>query len=152
VNVIGTHDGGGRGPAPPAESSRLSAIVPHCALRYHASADNSDTIMPRPVFLGEFEQLVLSALLLIEGEPYALRLREEVERVTGRSVSRGALYRTLDRLQRKGYVAVSVEKGGHERRGYLRRRFRVTAAGRATLRAARDAWMGIWSDLARVLR
>jgi DNA-binding PadR family transcriptional regulator len=108
--------------------------------------------LPRPVFLGEFEQLVLAALLLIEDEPYALRLRAELRRVTGRAVSRGALYRTLDRLEQKGYVSASVEKGGPERSGYLRRRFRVTAAGRATLRAARDAWLGIWSDVAAVLR
>jgi DNA-binding PadR family transcriptional regulator len=108
--------------------------------------------MPRSVFLGEFEQLVLSALLLIEDEPYALRLREEMQRVTGRSVSRGALYRTLDRLEAKGFVACAVERGGPERRGYLRRRFKVTAAGRATLRASRDAWMNVWSEVARVLR
>jgi DNA-binding PadR family transcriptional regulator len=108
--------------------------------------------MPRSVFLGEFEQLVLSALLLIEDEPYALRLREEMQRVTGQSVSRGALYRTLDRLQAKGYVASTTEKGGHDRQGYLRRRYRVTAAGKATLRASRDAWLNVWSEVARVLR
>jgi DNA-binding PadR family transcriptional regulator len=108
--------------------------------------------MPRSVVLGEFEQLVLSALLLIVDEPYALRLREEMQRVTGRSVSRGALYRTLDRLEAKGFVACAVERGGPERRGDLRRRFKVTAAGRATLRASRDAWMNVWSEVARVLR
>jgi DNA-binding PadR family transcriptional regulator len=110
-----------------------------------------ETLMPRPIFLGEFEQLVISILLLIEDEPYALRLREELSRVSGRAVSRGALYRTLDRLERKKYVAVAVEKGGPDRRGHLRRRYRVTAGGRAVLRASRDTWMGIWRDVAEVL-
>jgi DNA-binding PadR family transcriptional regulator len=108
--------------------------------------------VPRPVFLGEFEQLVLSGLLLIRDEPHALRLRETIHRLTGRSVSRGALYRTLDRLADKGYVATAVEKGGPERRGHLRRTFTVTAAGRATLRASRDAWKGIWREVAEALR
>jgi DNA-binding PadR family transcriptional regulator len=111
-----------------------------------------ETLVPRSVFLGEFEQLIISLLLTIPDEPYALRLREEVHRVTGRTVSRGALYRTLDRLERKGYVAASVEKGGPERRGHVRRRFRVTAAGRTVLRASRDAWMGIWRQVAQALR
>ncbi len=108
--------------------------------------------MPKPVFLGEFEQFVLSALLMIEDEPYAVRLREELNRLTGRSVSRGALYRTLDRLAHKGYVATAVEKGGLERRGHLRRRYRVTAAGRAVLRASRDTMMRIWQEVAEALR
>jgi hypothetical protein len=48
-------------------------------------------------------------------------------------------------------VAVAVEKGGPDRRGHLRRRYRVTAGGRAVLRASRDTWMGIWRDVAEVL-
>lgn len=107
--------------------------------------------MPRPVFLGEFEQLVLLALLKIENEPYARRLRDTLNQITGRSVSRGALYRTLDRLEQKGYVATSVDKGGPERRGHLRRRFTVTRAGRTVLRASRDALIAIWSDVAEAL-
>ena len=107
--------------------------------------------MPRPVFLGEFEQLVLLALLKIADEPHALRLREELDRLSGRSVSRGALYRTLDRLERKGYVASSTEPGGVERRGHRRRLFEVTDTGLAQLRASRDTLMGIWQDVAEAL-
>lgn len=107
--------------------------------------------MPRPVFLGEFEQFVLLSLLKIEDEPYALRLREELNTLTGRSVSRGALYRTLDRLEAKGYVAAAVEKGGANRRGHLRRQFTVTAAGKRVLRASRDTLLGIWREVAEAL-
>ena len=67
--------------------------------------------MPHPVFLGEFEQLVLLALLKVQDEPYALRLREELTSLAGRPVSRGALYRTLDRLEQKGYVTWETEEG-----------------------------------------
>jgi len=111
-----------------------------------------DTV-PRPVFLGEFEQLVLLALLkLDEPAAHALGLREELDRLSGRSVSRGALYRTLDRLEQKGYVETSTEPGGDERRGHRRRLFSVTETGKAQLRAARDTLSGLWQDVAEALR
>jgi PadR family transcriptional regulator PadR len=108
--------------------------------------------VPQPVFLGEFEQLVLLALLKIADEPHALGLREELDRLSGRSVSRGALYRTLDRLEQKGYVATSTEPGGAERRGHRRRLFAVTETGKAQLRASRETLMDIWQDVAEALR
>jgi PadR family transcriptional regulator PadR len=107
--------------------------------------------MPQPVFLGEFEQLVLLALLKIADEPHAIGLREELDRLSGRSVSRGALYRTLDRLEQKGYVSSSMEAGGLERRGHRRRLFGVTETGLAQLRASRETLMGIWQDVAEAL-
>ena len=108
--------------------------------------------MPRPVFLGEFEQLVLLGLLKIQDKPYALRLRETLNEVSGRTVSRGALYRTLDRLEGKGYVASTVEAGGQQRRGHIRRLFTVTPSGRAMLRASRETLLGLWQDVAEVLQ
>ena len=76
--------------------------------------------MPKSVFIGEFEQLVLLALLRLGSEAYAVPAREELNRVTGRDTSRGALYRTLDRLEGKGYVEWELEaeaprRGGHPR-------------------------------------
>ncbi len=107
--------------------------------------------MPRSVFLGEVEQLVLLALLKVRDDPYALRLREELNEVAGRSVSRGALYRTLDRLEGKGFVRWDVEDGGPERRGHVRRRFQVTRSGVAALRASRDALLNLWDHVGEVL-
>ena len=108
--------------------------------------------MPHPIFLGEFEQLVLLTLLKIADEPYALRLRRELNAVAGRSVSRGALYRTLDRLERKGYVEWATEESGPERRGHVRRRFSVTKSGRAVLRASRKALLGLWAEVEGALQ
>jgi DNA-binding PadR family transcriptional regulator len=91
--------------------------------------------MPKSLFLGEFEQLVLLALMRSSAQPFALQVALEIERAGGRAISRGALYRTLDRLEGKGLVRFTVEPGGPERGGHARRRFAVTAAG---LRALRD--------------
>jgi PadR family transcriptional regulator PadR len=67
--------------------------------------------------LGEFEQLVLLALLRLGDSPYAVPVREEICRRTGRAVSLGAVYKTLERLDGKGYVSSfsgdpTPERGG----------------------------------------
>lgn len=88
--------------------------------------------------LGEFEQLVLLAVLQNRDEGYALPIRRAIEEVTERRVSRGALYRTLDRLGRKGMVEWDMEGAAEARGGNPRKRFRVTAVGVDALRRARS--------------
>ena len=55
--------------------------------------------------LGEFEQLVLLAIVHLQGEAYGIPIVEEIERRTGRSVARAAVYVTLRRLEEKGFVS-----------------------------------------------
>jgi DNA-binding PadR family transcriptional regulator len=110
-----------------------------------------------PVFLGEFEQLVLLALLQVTRElrddAPVQALRGRLEALAGRGVSRGALYRTLDRLEEKRWVAWDVDTADvPERGGHPRRRFHVTPDGVAVLRAARETLLGLWSGLEEVLR
>jgi DNA-binding PadR family transcriptional regulator len=112
--------------------------------------------MPTPVFLGEFEQLLLLALLQVTeelGEDAPVQsLRERLERLAGRGVSRGALYRTLDRLEEKAWVVWSIdEEDIPERGGHPRRCFGVTPDGIAVLRASRETLLGLWSGLEEVL-
>jgi len=72
--------------------------------------------------IGEFEVLILMAVLRLEDSAYAPAIRAEIERRTGRSVSRGAVYITLDRLESKGLLASaladSADQGGRRRRYY----------------------------------
>lgn len=111
--------------------------------------------MPTPVFLGEFEQLLLLALLDVsreEGDAPALALRERMEELAGRSVSRGALYRTLDRLEDKGWVGWALDDADvPERGGHPRRRFHVSPEGIAVLRASRETLEGLWSRVGEAL-
>ena len=108
--------------------------------------------MPKAAFLGEWEQLVLLTLLRLGDDAYVLPLRAQLNRRLSRTVSRGALYRTLDRLEQKSFVtwaldhAASAARGGH-----ARRRFRVTPKGLAALRASRRALTDLWSGLEEVL-
>lgn len=108
--------------------------------------------MPTPVFLGEFEQLVLLGILDLGNAATALSLRERMEEMADRSISRGSLYRTLDRLEEKGWVGWEVDEDDiPERGGRPRRRFRVTEEGVAVLRESRDTLRGLWAGLEGVL-
>jgi DNA-binding PadR family transcriptional regulator len=88
--------------------------------------------------LGEFEQLVLLGVLRNGAEAYALPVRHTLESVTERSISRGALYRTLDRLEVKGLVGWTLEAPTEERGGHPRKRYRVTDLGVSALQRSRE--------------
>ena len=80
-------------------------------------------------YLGEFEQIVLLALLRLGENAYGVPIRQEIEKRTKRDVSVGALYRTLDRLEAKGYVASWFAEPTAERGGRSKRFFRVEPLG-----------------------
>jgi PadR family transcriptional regulator, regulatory protein PadR len=99
------------------------------------------------MYLGEFEQVVLVAVLRLEGDAYAIPIREEIERVTGRSVARGALYTALERLEAKRYLASNMSAPLPERGGRSRRYFSVTTAGLAAVKASRASLLRLWQGL-----
>jgi DNA-binding PadR family transcriptional regulator len=107
--------------------------------------------MPTNVILGEFEQLVLLGILRLGDRAYALQLREDLSRIAGRHIARGALYRTLDRLAAKGLVDWDVEDDAPARGGLPRRRFAVTRQGVAALRRSRRTLLALWEGLGEVL-
>ena len=102
--------------------------------------------------LGEFELLVLLSVLRQGEAPYANRVREDLEENGGRRVTRGALYRTLDRLTEKGLLAWELEPSGiPERGGHPMRRLLVTEAGLESVRQARDVLATFFDGLGPVL-
>ncbi len=97
--------------------------------------------------IGEFEQLVLLAILRVGDEAYGMSIREELERRTGREVSYGAVYTTLDRLERKGLVSHRMGESTPERGGRARKHFRVEPAGRTALRESRALLEVMWEGV-----
>jgi PadR family transcriptional regulator, regulatory protein PadR len=85
--------------------------------------------MSRRDYLGEFEHIVILALLRLAGRAYGVTVRQEIEGRTGREVSIGAIYATLDRLETKGYVKSQFGEPTPERGGRSKRFFHVTAKG-----------------------
>ena len=91
-------------------------------------------------YLGEFEQLLLLALLhLEEDESYGVRIRAIIEARTGRAVSPGALYTALDRLEQRGLVHSRLGDPTPQRGGRRKRFYRIEPAGVSLLRASQDS-------------
>jgi DNA-binding PadR family transcriptional regulator len=103
------------------------------------------------LYLGEFEQVVLLAILRLGEDAYAIPIREEIEARTGRSVARGALYTALDRLEAKRYLRSRMSEPLAARGGRSRRYFTVTSTGLSALRGTRRALLQLWSGLERLL-
>ena len=97
--------------------------------------------------LGELEQIVLLAVLRLDAEAYGVPIGLEIEARTGRALTVGALYRTLDRLESKGYVTSAFGEPTPERGGRARRYFSVRPAGLRVLRASREALVAMWEGL-----
>jgi PadR family transcriptional regulator len=94
--------------------------------------------MPPAPALGEFEQVVLLAILRLGDTAYGVTIRREITACTEREPAPGALYTTLDRLEEKGLVSSKYRDPTPERGGRAKRYFTVTARGvRAVARAQR---------------
>jgi len=87
--------------------------------------------VPAPSPLGEFEVVVLMAVLHLGPGAFASAIRSEIEQRTGRSVSRGSIYITLDRLEEKNLLTSTLGNASANRGGRPKRLFRITARGTA---------------------
>jgi DNA-binding PadR family transcriptional regulator len=101
--------------------------------------------------LGEFEQLVLLAVLQLGDQAYAVPVRDLIMSRAGRDVARGALYTALERLEATALLASRVGDPLPERGGRPRRYFTVTPQGVALLRDARAAVANLSAGLESVL-
>jgi PadR family transcriptional regulator, regulatory protein PadR len=90
--------------------------------------------MPKGDYPGEFEQIMLLALLRLGDSAYGMAIRREILDRTGRDVSIGAVYATLDRLEEKGFVSSRQGDPSPERGGRAKRFFKIEADGEAALR------------------
>ena len=85
-------------------------------------------------YLGELEQVVLLALLRLGDGAYGVSIRQEIRDCTGRSITPGTIYPTLDRLERKGLVRSFVGDATPERGGRAKRHFTLEREGLDALR------------------
>ena len=90
-------------------------------------------------YLGEFEQLLMLALLQLEDDAYGSRIRESIEQRTGRTVSPGAVYTALDRLESRGLVSSVLGEPTPQRGGKRKRYYRLEPQGTELLRRSQDA-------------
>lgn len=103
--------------------------------------------MAKPVSLGEFEQVVLLAVLRLADNAYGVTIRSEIEQCTGRGPTAGALYTTLDRMEKKGLVRSWLGEPTPQRGGRPKRFFRLTPSGRAALVRTQKAYQTLLAGL-----
>jgi len=97
--------------------------------------------------LGEFEQLVLLAILCLGDEAYAVPIIEEIRSRTGRSASHAAVYVALRRLEKRRLVASYLGRPTHERGGRAKRYFRLQPEAVRMLRESREALLSMWEGV-----
>jgi DNA-binding PadR family transcriptional regulator len=97
--------------------------------------------------VGEFEHLVLLAVVRLGEDAYGMKVRREIQSCTMRDVSIGAVYATLERLDAKGLVSSSLGEATPERGGRPKRSFRVTGTGIEALNRTRNDLMLMFEGL-----
>ena len=90
-------------------------------------------------YFGEFEQLLLLALIQLEDEAYGARIRTLIEERAGRAVSPGAIYTALDRLEQRGLVTSRLGDPTPQRGGKRKRYYRIEPQGAELLRRSQTA-------------
>ena len=103
--------------------------------------------MPGRDYLGEFEHVVVLALLHLGEQAYGVTVRQEIEVRANREVSIGAVHATLERLETKGYVESHLGYPTRIRGGRSKRLFLITAAGMAALNRTQRALQGMTEGL-----
>ncbi len=103
--------------------------------------------MPKGDFLGAFEEIVLLALVHLGDNAYGMTVRREIEDRSGRAVSIGAVYSTLDRLESKGLVFSTYSNGSESRRGRAKRYFKLEPEGAKSLSRSSEILANMWRGL-----
>ena len=101
--------------------------------------------------IGEFEQMILLAVLQVRDDAYGVTVHEELERHTSRRIARGAVYMTLDRLEKKGLLSSALSEPTAERGGRAKRCYKLTRTAVLVLKASRRTLLSLWDGLEPVL-
>lgn len=101
----------------------------------------------RRTYLGEFEEIVLLMVAILDGEAYGVAVSQEIEQHTGRLVTFGTVHNTLIRLEEKGFVISRLGGATTERGGRRKRLFTVTALGNRALQDIQQLRNQLWQLL-----
>lgn len=103
-------------------------------------------------YLGEFEQIVMLALLRLGEEAYGASIRKTLIDNIGRDTSLGALYSTLERLEQKGMAISSFGTATPKRGGRPKKHYQVTAKGMQALKRSRSVMDKMWANIPTLLK
>src|ERR1700733_6024367 len=103
--------------------------------------------MTKRGYLGDFELMVLLALMRLREDAYGVPISQEIEQQTGREVALATVYAALERLEENGLVSCELGEPTAERGGRAKRYFRITKKGLHEVREARTALINLWRGL-----
>ena len=96
-------------------------------------------------YLGEFEELVLLTIVALDNNAYGVAIQQDIEKRSDRSISIGALYSTLTRLEEKGFLTSYMGEPSQERGGRRKRHFEITRAGKLALHDMKSLRDELWN-------
>jgi DNA-binding PadR family transcriptional regulator len=103
--------------------------------------------MPGRGYLGEFELMILLAVIRLGDDAYGVPISKELLETTGRDVALGSVYAALDRLEQKEFVSSTLGDPTPARGGRAKRYFRVTSKGIREARMAKKALISLWRGI-----
>ncbi len=106
--------------------------------------------MPKRSYLGEFELMILLALIRLGDDAYGVPISKELLNTTGREVALGSVYAALDRLEQKEFVSSTLGDPTPARGGRAKRYFRITKKGMRAVQMTRTALSNLWRGLPRL--
>lgn len=95
-------------------------------------------------YLGEFEELLLLVILILDKEAYGVSIKEEIYKRMNRKISRGALHTSLTRLETKGYIQSAFGESTPVRGGRRKKYYQLTQEGKTVLEAVRSMRESLW--------
>lgn len=101
-------------------------------------------------YLGEFQEIVLLTILVLEENAYGVTIQDEIESRTHRKISRGALHTALTRLDEKGFISSEYGGATAERGGRRKRFYQVTNLGKNALEEAKSVRDELWSQVPKI--
>ena len=101
-------------------------------------------------YLGEFEELVLLTVAVLNGKAYGVVLAEEIEEQSDRSISLSSVHTALYRLEKKGFVRSEMSESTKIRGGRRKRLYSITASGHEALVEARDLREKLWRKIPKL--
>jgi DNA-binding PadR family transcriptional regulator len=101
--------------------------------------------------LGEFEEVVILTIGILNNEAYSVSIKEEIESRLSRSVSMGALHTALKRLEEKGYLKSYSGEATEERAGRPKRYFEITAMGKKAMQYTKETRDELWRAIPKAI-
>jgi|SRR5688572_21056389 PadR family transcriptional regulator, regulatory protein PadR len=101
--------------------------------------------------LGEFEEVVILTIAILNNEAYSVSIKDEIESRLARSVSMGALHTALRRLEDKGYLKSFAGEATEERAGRPKRYFEITALGKKAMQHAKATRDELWKAIPKTV-